>query len=99
MKWLYKILHQKYGTESTLQHPSKPSLEDRIKDIKRRYKHLRQQIDNKSQSEVPDQQFAKPKMHHSSQSNYSVSSNVSSNDQRASELNNLKARLRPQKQG
>lgn len=73
--------------------------EEKVENIKRRYKLLRAQIENKSENVVSDQPSVKSRIDHLRSSTRSDSSQVSSNDQRASELNNLKDRLRPRSKG
>lgn len=73
--------------------------EEKVENVKRRYKLLRAQIESKSKSAVSDQQSATPKIDPAPVSIRNDSSQVSSNDQRASELNNLKDRLRPRNKG
>ena len=73
--------------------------EEKVENIKRRYKLLRAQIENKSENVVSDQPSVKSRIDHLCSSTRSDSSQVSSNDQRASELNNLKDRLRPRSKG
>ena len=75
------------------------TLEEKIENIKRRYKLLRAQIDSTSENAVTDQQSAKSKIDPVPVSTRNDSSQVSSNDQRVSELNNLKDRLRPRNKG
>ena len=73
--------------------------EEKVENIKRRYKLLKAQIENKSENVVSDQPSVKSRIDHLRSSTRSDSSQVSSNDQRASELNNLKDRLRPRSKG
>ena len=73
--------------------------EEKVENIKRRYKLLRAQIENKSENVVSDQLSVKSRIDHLRSSTRNDSSQVSSNDQRASELNNLKDRLRPRSKG
>ena len=73
--------------------------EEKVENIKRRYKLLRAQIENKSENVVSDQPSVKSRIDYLRSSTRSDSSQVSSNDQRASELNNLKDRLRPRSKG
>jgi len=73
--------------------------EEKVENVKRRYKLLKAQIDSKSENAVSDQQSAKSKTYGLSQKGYSEPSQESSSDQRASELNNLKDRLRPRNKG
>jgi len=73
--------------------------EEKVENVKRRYKLLRAQIDSKSENAVTDQQSAKSKTYDLSQKDYSEPSQESSSNQRASELNNLKDRLRPRNKG
>jgi len=75
------------------------TLEEKIENIKRRYKLLRAQIDSTSENAVTDQQSAKSKTYDLSQKDYNEPSQESSSNQRASELNNLKDRLRPRNKG
>ena len=73
--------------------------EEKVENIKRRYKLLTAQIENKSENVVFDQPSVKSRIDHLRSSTRNDSSQVSSNDQRASELNNLKDRLRPRSKG
>jgi len=73
--------------------------EEKVENVKRRYKLLRAQIDSKSENAVTDQQSAKSKTYDLSQKDYNEPSQESSSNQRASELNNLKDRLRPRNKG
>ena len=73
--------------------------EEKVENIKRRYKLLTAQIENKSENVVSDQLSVKSRIDHLRSSTRNDSSQVSSNDQRASELNNLKDRLRPRSKG
>jgi len=73
--------------------------EEKVENVKRRYKLLRAQIDSKSENAVSDQPSVKSRIDHLRSSTRNDSSQVSSNDQRASELNNLKDRLRPRSKG
>lgn len=73
--------------------------EEKVENVKRRYKLLRAQIDSKSENAVTDQLSAKSKTYDLSQKDYNEPSQESSSNQRASELNNLKDRLRPRNKG
>ena len=73
--------------------------EEKVENIKRRYELLKAQIDSKSENVVSDRQSVKSKIDPVPVSTRNDSSQVSSNDQRASELNNLKDRLRPRNKG
>ena len=73
--------------------------EEKVENVKRRYKLLRAQIDSKSENVVTDQLSAKSKTYDLSQKDYNEPSQESSSNQRASELNNLKDRLRPRNKG
>ena len=75
------------------------TLEEKIENIKRRYKLLKAQIDSTSENVVSDHTSVKSKIDPVPVSTRNDSSQVSSNDQRASELNNLKDRLRPRNKG
>lgn len=88
--------------ECSLQRPNNfdnLTSEEKVENIKRRYKLLRAQIENKSENVVSDQPSVKSRIDHLRSSTRNDSSQVSSNDQRASELNNLKDRLRPRSKG
>lgn len=88
--------------ECSLQRPNNfdnLTSEEKVENIKRRYKLLRAQIENKSENVVSDQPSVKSRIDHLRSSTRNDSSQVSSNDQRASELNNLKDRLRPHSKG
>ena len=73
--------------------------EEKVENVKRRYKLLKAQIDSKSENVVTDQQSAKSKTYDLSQKDHNEPSQESSSNQRASELNNLKDRLRPRNKG
>ena len=73
--------------------------EEKVENIKRRYKLLTPQIENKSENVVFDQPSVKSRIDHLRSSTRNDSSQASSNDQHANELNNLKAQLRPQNKG
>jgi len=75
------------------------TLEEKIENIKRRYKLLKAQIDSTSENEVFDHTSVKSKIDPVPVSTRNDSLQVSSNDQRANELNNLKDRLRPRNKG
>lgn len=88
--------------ECSLQRPNNfdnLTSEEKVENIKRRYKLLRAQIENKSENVASDQPSVKSRIDHLRSSTCNDSSQVSSNDQRASELNNLKDRLRPRSKG
>lgn len=73
--------------------------EEKVENVKRRYKLLRAQIDNMSENAVSDQPSVKSRIDHLRSSTRNDSVQVSSNNQRANELNNLKDRLRPRSKG
>jgi hypothetical protein len=73
--------------------------EEKVENVKRRYKLLRAQIDNTSENVVSDQPSVKSRIDHLRSSTRNDSVQVSSNNQRANELNNLKDRLRPRSKG
>jgi len=69
------------------------SLEDKVRNIKRRIAELEQRIGRRSHSEESDQHSAKTNTANLSQSNHNDVAHDSLRNQRANELHNLKKKL------